>query len=223
MIKALIFDFDGLIIDSESPEFQVWQEVFAEHGRELGFDLWADLIGRPRTHFDVYAYFCENINPAADIEQLRKDRRARVIALTLEQPVLPGVYDYLRGALDLGLKIGLASSSSGDHVRGHLERLQLLHYFHSTKCFEDTELHKPDPTPYLAVLDELGVGADEAIAFEDSPNGVTAAKAAGIFCVAIPNPITCQLPLEHADYRMASMAHEPLEEILRRAVAKIGL
>ena len=216
MIKALIFDFDGLIIDSESPEFQVWQEVFAEHGRELGFDLWADLIGRPRTHFDVYAYFCENINPAADIEQLRKDRRARVIALTLEQPVL-------RGALDLGLKIGLASSSSGDHVRGHLERLQLLHYFHSTKCFEDTELHKPDPTPYLAVLDELGVGADEAIAFEDSPNGVTAAKAAGIFCVAIPNPITCQLPLEHADYRMASMAHEPLEEILRRAVAKIGL
>ncbi len=116
MIKALIFDFDGLIIDSESPEFQVWQEVFAEHGRELGFDLWADLIGRPRTHFDVYAYFCENINPAADIEQLRKDRRARVVALTLEQPVLPGVYDYLRGALDLGLKIGLASSSSGDHV-----------------------------------------------------------------------------------------------------------
>ena len=98
MIKALIFDFDGLIIDSESPEFQVWQEVFAEHGRELGFDLWADLIGRPRTHFDVYAYFCENINPAADIEQLRKDRRARVVALTLEQPVLPGVHEYLRGA-----------------------------------------------------------------------------------------------------------------------------
>jgi beta-phosphoglucomutase-like phosphatase (HAD superfamily) len=110
MIKALIFDFDGLIIDSESPEFQVWQEVFAEHGRELGFDLWADLIGRPRTHFDVYAYFCENINPG---EQLRKDRRARVVALTLEQPVLPGVHDYLCGAAQLGLKIGLASSSSG--------------------------------------------------------------------------------------------------------------
>ena len=82
-------------------------------------------------------------------------------------------------------------------------------------------MHKPDPTPYLAVLDELGVGADEAIAFEDSPNGVTAAKAAGIFCVAVPNPVTCRLPLEHADYRMASMAHEPLEEILRRAGAKI--
>jgi HAD superfamily hydrolase (TIGR01509 family) len=216
MIKALIFDFDGLIIDSESPEFQAWQEVFAEHGRELGFDWWADLVGRPRTHFDVYSYFCENINPAADIEQLRKDRRARVVALTLEQPVLPGVHDYLRGALDLGLKIGLASSSSGNHVRGHLERLQLLHYFHATRCFEDTELHKPDPTPYLAVLDDLGVAAEEAIAFEDSPNGVTAARAAGIFCVAVPNPITCQLPLDHADHRLASLADEPLEKILSR-------
>lgn len=221
MIKALIFDFDGLIIDSETPELQAWQEVFAERGRELGMDLWADLVGRPRKHFDLYSYFCENVDPLIDIEALRRERRARVIALTLEQPVLPGVHDYLRGASRIGMKIGLASSSSGGHVRGHLERLQLLHYFHSTKCFEDTELHKPDPTPYLAVLDEIGVGADEAVAFEDSPNGVTAAKAAGIFCVAVPNPVTCCLPLEHADYRMTSMAHEPLEEILRRAVATI--
>jgi len=218
MIKALIFDFDGLIIDSESPEFQAWQEVFAEHGHELGMDWWADLIGRPPTHRDVYAYFCQNVNPAADIEQLRKDRRARVIALTLAQPVLPGVHDYLRGAAELGLKLGLASSSSGNHVRGHLERLDLLHYFHATRCFEDTALHKPDPTPYLAVLDDLGVAAEDAIAFEDSPNGVIAARAAGIFCVAVPKPITCQLPLDHADHLLASLADEPLEKILARAV-----
>ena len=217
MIKALIFDFDGLIIDSESPEFQAWQEAFAEHGRELCMDWWADLIGRPPTHRDVYAYFCKNVNPTADIEQLRKERRARVVALTLAQPVLPGVHDYLRDAAQLGLKIGLASSSSGNHVRGHLERLELLHYFHATRCCEDTGLHKPDPTPYLAVLDDLGVAAEEAIAFEDSPNGVTSARAAGIFCVAVPNPITCQLPLDHADHLLASLADEPLEKILVRA------
>lgn len=216
MIKALIFDFDGLIIDSESPEFQAWREVFAEHGRELGMDWWADLIGRPPTHRDVYAYFCEQVNPAADIEQLRRDRRARVIALTLAQPVLPGVRDYLRGAAELGLKIGLASSSSGDHVRGHLERLELLHYFQATRCFEDTSLHKPDPAPYRAVLEDLGVGAEEAVSFEDSPNGVTSARAAGIFCVAVPNPITCQLPLDHADHLVASLAEVPLEQILAR-------
>jgi HAD superfamily hydrolase (TIGR01509 family) len=221
MIKALVFDFDGVIIDSETPELQVWQEVFAEHGRELGLDLWADLVGRPRTHFDLYSYFHQHINSAIDIDVLRQDRRARVIALTEAQPVLPGVHDYLRGAAAAGLKIGLASSSSRDHVRGHLARLDLLGYFHTTKCFEDTETHKPEPGPYRAVLDELGVAADETVAFEDSPNGVTSARAAGIFCVAVPNPVTCRLPLDHADHRMESLADEPLERILSRASSTI--
>ena len=217
MIKALIFDFDGIIIDSESPELQVWQEVFAEQGRELGFDLWADLVGRPPNHFDLYSYFHQNINPAVDIDALRLTRRARVMALTEAQPVLPGVHDYLRGAAAMALKIGIASSSSGAHVRGHLARLKLLDYFHSTRCFEDTETHKPEPGPYRAVLDDLGVAANEAVAFEDSPNGVTAAQAAGIFCVAVPNPVTCRLPLAHADHRMESLSDEPLERILARA------
>ena len=217
MIKAIIFDFDGLIIDSETPEFQVWQELFAAHGRELGFDLWADLVGRPPNHFDLYRYFSEEINPAIDIEQLRKERRERVVALTLRQPVLPGVHDYLHGGSSLGLKIGLASSSSGSHVRGHLERLDLLRYFAATKCFEDTAAHKPDPTPYLAVLDELDVSPDQAVAFEDSPNGVTSARAAGIYCVAVPNPVTRRLSLDHADHCMESLADEPLEKILARA------
>jgi len=221
MIKALIFDFDGIIIDSESPELLAWQEVFAAYGRELDLQVWADLVGRPRNHFDLYSYFREQIDPAADIAALRKGRRARVIALTEQQPVLPGVHDYLRGARDLGLKIGVASSSSASHVRGHLQRLDLLHYFHTTKCFEDTAAHKPEPAPFQAVLDEFGVAAHEAVAFEDSPNGVTAARAAGIFCVAVPNPVTSRLPLDHADHRLASLADESLEQVMARALAKL--
>ena len=222
MIKALIFDFDGLIIDSESPEFEAWHELFAEYGRELGPELWADLVGRPPTHFDLYGYFCKHIDPVIEVEKLRQDRRARVIALTITQPILPGVEEYLQSATALGLRIGLASSSTRDHVRGHLHRLKLLDYFHSIRCFEDTDRHKPDPTPYLKVLEDLGAKADEAIALEDSPNGVAAAKAAGIFCVAVPNPITCRLPLEHADHRLASLAEEPLEKIILRATANRG-
>ena len=155
-IKALIFDFDGLIIDSESPEFQVWRDVFANMGVNWNWTFGADLVGRPPNHFDLYAYFHEHVNPTIDIEQFRHQRRARVVALTEQRPVLPGVHDYLREAAETGLKIGLASSSSGSHVRGHLARLELLHYFHTSKCFEDTRAHEPDPTPYLAVLDELG-------------------------------------------------------------------
>jgi HAD superfamily hydrolase (TIGR01509 family) len=219
MIKALIFDFDGLILDTESPEFQAWQEVFTAHGYQLAPDLWADLVGRPRTYFDMYAHFKALNGPLTDIESLRKERRARVIRLVLEQPILPGVLSYLTEAREIGLKVGLASSSGGDYVRGHLRRLNLFEYFHATKCFEDTESHKPDPGPYLAVLDELGVAPGEAMALEDSPNGVAAARAAGIFCVAVPNPITQCLALTHANYCLKSLADESLRQLLSRAAA----
>ena len=217
MIKALIFDFDGLILDTESPELQAWQEVFIEHGHELKLDLWADLVGRPRTYFDMYAHFNELNGAGLDLDRLRRRRRARVIDLVLNQPILPGVENYLSEAKRLGLKIGLASSSGGEYVRGHLRRLSLFDYFHATKCFEDTSAHKPEPAPYLAVLDDLGIAPREAIAFEDSPNGITAARAAGIFCVAVPNPITQGLLLDHADCRVKSLADEPLQQLLARA------
>lgn len=217
MIKALIFDFDGLILDTESAEFQAWQEVFASHGHNLRADLWADLVGRPRTYFDMYAYFRELNGPLTDLDTLRLERRARVAQLVLEQPILPGVQKYLSDAKAMGLKIGLASSSAGDYVRGHLRRLDLIGYFQVTKCFEDTELHKPDPEPYLAVLEAMGILPSEAMAFEDSPNGVAAARAAGIFCVAVPNPVTECLSLAHADRCLQSLAHESLHDLLLRA------
>ena len=217
MIKALIFDFDGLIIDSETPELQVWREAFAAHGRELRMETWSSVIGRPNTYFNMYSYFREYVNPAADLETMRLELRARVVALTLQQPVLPGVHDYLRDAAAKGLAVGLASSSSRAHVHGHLARLKLLQHFHATRCFEDTEAHKPDPAPYLAVLGDLGVSAGEAMALEDSPNGIAAAKAAGIFCVAVPNAVTRVLSLDHADYRIESLADEPLEQVIARA------
>lgn len=88
-----------------------------------------------------------------------------------------------------------------------------------TKCFEDTELHKPDPEPYLAVLEAIGVSPGEAVAFEDSPNGVAAARAAGIFCVAVPNPMTQCLSLAHADHCLKSLADEPLSQLLSRALS----
>jgi beta-phosphoglucomutase-like phosphatase (HAD superfamily) len=97
-----------------------------------------------------------------------------------------------------------------------LERLELFSFFDAIKCFEDTPTHKPDPEPYRAVLEALQVTPGEAIAFEDSPNGVASAKAAGIFCVAIPNPVTMRLQLDHADHRMTSLAAQSLHELLQR-------
>jgi HAD superfamily hydrolase (TIGR01509 family) len=215
-IKALIFDFDGLILDTETAELQAWQEVFAEDGHELSLELWADVVGRPRSYFDMYDYFKQIAGSIIDIDQLRRRRRARVRELILRQPILPGVVECVHTARQLGLKIGLASSSGRGYVCGHLERLELFSFFDVIKCFEDTSTHKPEPEPYRAVLEALQVSPGEAIAFEDSPNGVASAKAAGIFCVAVPNPVTMRLHLGHADHRMSSLSVESLYELLQR-------
>lgn len=213
-IRALIFDFDGLILDTESTEYQSWQELFTDHGCPLSLDLWVDCIGRPRGYFDFYTHLEEIRGTVIDREQIRTLRHARVKKLNLLQPIQPGVVDYLQDARRLGLKIGLASSSSRVWVHGHLERLSLSDYFAATKCVEDTGTHKPDPGPYLAVLDALNVSSSEAVAFEDSPNGIASAKAAGILCVAVPNPMTQQLQLDHADYRLDSFASLSLQALL---------
>jgi len=170
----------------------------------------------------VHLFVTRRAEMKKHLDALRKDRRARVIQSVLEQPILPGVLNYLSEAKEMGLKIGLASSSGGEYVRGHLKRLNLFEYFHVTKCLEDTEAHKPDPAPYLAVLDEIGVSPREAIAFEDSPNGVAAARAAGLFCIAVPNPITQCLSLSHADHCLKSLADEPLRQLLSRAADRNG-
>ena len=213
-IQALIFDFDGLILDTESTEYQSWQELFADHGCRLSLDLWVDCIGRPRGYFDFYTHLKEMKGTATDREQIRIQRHTRVRELNLLQPIQPGVVNYLQDARQLGLKIGLASSSSRVWVHGHLERLALYQYFTITKCVEDTGTHKPDPGPYLAALDALNVLPSEAVAFEDSPNGIASAKAAGILCVAVPNPMTQLLQLDHADYRLDSFASLSLSDLL---------
>jgi len=215
-IRAVVFDFDGLILDTESTDFQSWHEVFAAHGCELRLESWADCIGRPAGHFDPFEHLERLSGVPIDRDRVQARRDVRLRELNLLQPILPGVLDYLREARGLGLKVGLASSSDRAWVHGHLERLGLLHYFDTTKCVEDTGAHKPDPGPYLAVLDALGVPAHGAVAFEDSPHGVASAKAAGMLCVAVPNPITRRLGLDEADCLLDSLASLPLPALLSR-------
>jgi HAD superfamily hydrolase (TIGR01509 family) len=215
-VSAVVFDFDGLILDTESTDFQAWQEVFAAHGCTLGLEVWADCIGRPSGYFDPFDHLERLRGASIDRAGIDAQRSARLRELNLRQPILPGVLDYLREARGMALKIGLASSADRAWVHGHLERLDLLGYFDTTKCVEDTGVHKPDPGPYLAVLDTLGVAPSRAVAFEDSPPGIAAAKAAGMWCVAVPNPITRQLRLGRADCLLESLAAMPLPALLAR-------
>lgn len=214
-VRALIFDFDGLILDTEGPVFQSWQELYEAHGLRLELSEWAGYIGRAEGAFDFFAILQERLGRKLD-GGLKKKRSTRELELIDQQPVLPGVLDYLHAARRLGLKVGLASSSSCAWVTGHLQRLSLLSYFDCLRGSDDVQHAKPDPELYLAVLEAFQINPQEALALEDSLNGVRAARAAGIYTVAVPNPLTDHMPLEAANLRLASLADLPLEKLLER-------
>lgn len=215
MIRALVFDFDGLILDTEEPVYRSWLEVYQAHGEELPFDRWVQIVGSTTTGFHPQHHLEERLGRPLPKEVL--DRRiGRRTEMVLANTVLPGVVSHLDAARELGLKIGVASSSTREWVAGHLARLGILDRFECMRCRDDVEHAKPEPDLYLAVLECLGVQALDAIAIEDSPNGVTAAKRAGMRCVAIPNSITARLDLTAADLTLTSLAEVTLRELITR-------
>jgi HAD superfamily hydrolase (TIGR01509 family) len=213
LIRAVVFDFDGLILDTEEPVYRSWLEVYEAHGQELPFERWVQIVGSSTTGFHPQHHLEERLGRPLPNEVL--DRRiGRRTELVLAKKLLPGVVERIDEAHALGLKVGVASSSSTEWVRGHLARLGILERFDCMRCRDDVASVKPEPDLYLSVLDCLGVPASGAIAIEDSPNGVVAAKRAGMRCVAIPNSITARLDLSAADVLLASLADVTLPELL---------
>ncbi|HEV8596264.1 MAG TPA: HAD family hydrolase [Candidatus Dormibacteraeota bacterium] len=218
MIRAIVFDFDGLILDTEEPVYRSWLEVYQAHGEELPFERWVQIVGSTTIGFHPQHHLEERLGRPLPKEVL--DRRiGRRTEMILAQAVLPGVVQHLDAARELGLRLGVASSSSHEWVEGHLARLGILDRFACVRCRDDVEHAKPEPDLYIAVLDCLGVSASEAIAIEDSPNGVAAAKRAGMRCVAIPNSITARLDLTQADITLDSLAETTLRELLERVTS----
>ena len=219
MIRALIFDFDGLILETEGPIFQSWKEVYHAHGQELSFPAWAQGIGASLVEFDPQLDLQARLGRTLDWDAIEPQRMAREVSLIEQQSILPGVLTYFKSARRLGIKLGVASSSSCHWVMGHLKRLGLVAYFDCIRASDDVRRVKPDSELYLAVLDALKVKAVDAIAFEDSPNGILSAKRAGIYCVAVPNSLTKQLPLNQADLQLYSLEDLSLEKLLQRVQA----
>ena len=216
MIRAVIFDFDGLILDTEAPEFQTWQEIYQVHGCELLLEVWATGLGTSADAFDPYTHLEAQLGRLIDRAAIRQQRRQRYLELLGAKVVLPGVREYIAEAKRLGLQLGVASSSSRTWVVGHLSELGLSAYFDCIKCRDDVPRVKPDPALYQAVVEAFALQPHQAIALEDSPNGITAAKRAGLFCVAVPNPLTRHLSLAHADLLVSSLADLPLQHLLER-------
>ena len=216
-IRALIFDFDGTLLDTESPDMLAWQAVFEEHQVTLSLDLWYQNIGTAPGTFDVYAHLEALIERPVVRAQIHGRYRTRFLELLALEKLRDGVDHWLSEAARLGLDLAIASSSPRSWVTGHLDAYGLLDRFRTIRCCDDVVHAKPAPDLYLSALDGLGLRADEAMAIEDSPNGSAAAKAAGLYVIAVPNSVTRQLRFEKADLVLDSLADLDLTDALAQA------
>jgi len=218
VIKALIFDFDGLIVETEEPIFRAWQRIYREHGQELPLEMWVTIIGTASGPFDPIQHLEERVGRLLDRKGFEDLERRYYEEATAMQRLMPGVAEYLREAHRLRLGVGIASSSRRAWVVEHLKRFAIADAFDAIVCREEVAHTKPDPQLYLEAVKRLMVMPEEALALEDSSNGIAAAKAAGLRCVAVPTVMTAGLDLSRADMRIPSLGAVPLTDLL----AQIG-
>ena len=212
VIRALIFDFDGLILDTETPLIDAYAGVHARHG--VAFDRTAFIrsVGHADYAFDPWHGF----SPHADRAALEIERRAIKDRLILEQKIFPGVVALMDAAKARGLRIGLASNSEHAWCDAHLARLGLFDRFHFLACREDVPSPKPEPDLYKLVLNRFGLRGHEAIAFEDSHTGSLAAKRANLHVVACPNTSTAHHDFKHVSLLVKSLADVTLDQLIAR-------
>lgn len=202
------------MFDTEMPVYQFWREICEDHGCPLPLETWVACIGGSNADFDPCQYLEAQSKRPFNRDEIDTRVRTFDAKLVTSLPLLPGVLDYIHEAKQLGLKLAVASNSGRQWVFDLLTHQGIAEHFDCLICSEDATQLKPHPELYQRALTALELRPEEVIALEDSPNGIRAAKAAGIFCVAVPNILTGQLPLDHADMRLVSLEEIPLHALL---------
>jgi HAD superfamily hydrolase (TIGR01509 family) len=211
-LRALVFDFDGLILDTEWPAYSTAAEVWSDHGLELELAAWQEILGTA-DHPHWTDMLEQALGRPVDREALVPPRLARHHALIEAEELLPGVVDLIEAAHAAGIGLAVASSSPLDWVDDHLERRGLRARFDAVVTRDHVERTKPAPDLFRRAVAELGVHPGEAVALEDSRHGVDAARAAGLACVAVPNRITRLQDLTAADLVVDSLAEVTLADL----------
>jgi HAD superfamily hydrolase (TIGR01509 family) len=217
---AVLFDFDGTLWDSETAVFGVFRDLFGDHGQELTLETWSAAIGTVGG-FDPYASLTELVD-GLDVEQVRERTERRIRDAVREVPLRPGVDAFLRHLDDAGVRRALVSSDRSEWLVTNLERLGWPEGWAAMVCADgDAARAKPNPHLYEAALELLEAPASRAFAIEDSPNGIRAAKAAGLPCLCVPNAATARLDLSEADLVVPTFEGLSVDEVWAR-LAKEG-
>jgi putative hydrolase of the HAD superfamily len=217
-IDAIVFDFDGLLMDTETTLLECWQYEWRQHGLQLDpTTFFADHGGDITT--ERYRQLAAAVGPGYDHEASHARRTAYRQQLHEHLGLCDGIEAWLTQAHDAGIRCAIASSSPEQWVTGMLRRIDRLGAFSILAFGNEVPAVKPAPDVYLLALERLGLDPARAIAIEDTPHGVTAAKAAGLACIAIPNPFAGAARFTEADLLLPSAAALTLDAALDNLAA----
>lgn len=213
-VKAVIFDFDGLMVDTEWAIYTIWRDIYESHSVVLEMPHWIKCVGTHDKAFDPYIHLEKLKGTPVDRSAIRKLYEVQRDERTGSLVLLPGVREKIDQAKELHLSLAVASSSGRTWVENHLERLGIRNEFEAICTKDDVRRVKPDPELYLLATARLGVSPKDSLAFEDSSNGMLAAKGAGCKCIAIPNRVTHASDFTQADKKISSLAEFSLKDLI---------
>jgi HAD superfamily hydrolase (TIGR01509 family) len=214
--RGLIFDFDGLIVDTETPAFDVLAAQYREYGATLLPERWVHALG---THggFEPYDELEALIHRPVDRDALHNAWYEEYIARVERQPLMPGIRALLtEAAASEGICVALASSSNRSWIARWTEHHKIRPLFDCIRTRDDVAQVKPAPDLFLSAAAGMGLDPSECVVLEDSPNGMRAAAAAGMRCVAVPIPLLDGLEMPPATVRLRSLANISLAELQQR-------
>lgn len=211
-IKAVLFDMDGVLCDSEPIHVAAYIELFKRHGVTLDKKDTNGIFGKLDEH--IIANICKRRKINCDVYSLGREKRELIPPLLrkLPMPVYPNVHSFVKFAKK-HFKIGLATSSSRNELEITLRRAKLRRFFKTTLGKEDVHTHKPSPEIYRKLAKKLNAKPSECLVIEDSVTGVESAKRAGMFCAAVLNSFPAA-KLKKADLIVKNLNDEKLLRLL---------
>lgn len=220
-MKAIIFDFDGTIIDTEHSELAAWEHIYQQYNHTLPVELWRTRVGSDPANFDPLRHLESLINISSERELILARCQQKLAELVSTLAPLPGVLNWIDAASQLGIRLSIASASPRAKVVAHLERLDMLKHFDHVVTANDVSVLKPNPEVYQVALKKMGVKAHEAIAIEDSPTGATAALAAELRCVIVPSRATANMIFPKGFRTLSNLEEQSLHDLFNEMVARM--
>lgn len=214
MTRAIIFDFDGLIVDTETAIYESWAAIYSEHGETLELETYKDCVGSDLGQFHPGLELERRIDKKLDWQSLDAERELEVRHQLESQDARPGVRKFIANARANELPLAVASSSSRAWVADWLEKLDLLGHFEALRNRDDVERIKPHPDLFLGAAEALNAKPAETLVLEDSENGLRAATAAGMRCAIVTNPITAGGDFDAAVLEAACFTDERIAALI---------